>query len=393
MKHFKDIFRTIFLFLAILFCGTEAKGEQSAPTLKTDSVEVSLLTCSPHEEIYSLYGHSALRWHDLRTGSDIVFNWGMFNFQAPHFVARFIFGLTDYELGIGDFRAFCGYYRRWGSSVTEQILNLTDEEKLRLYDALRRNLLPENKVYRYNFFYDNCSTRPRDIISQCINGKIIYAERTDYAPTFREMIHEKVKHHAWAQFGNDMLLGVRADIKTSRTEQEFLPENLQYDFDHAQIHANDGSYRPLVSGRNMAVEAGVQIRESDFPLTPTECFTILLVISIVIFAFEIHRKKTYKYWDIALMTSVGLAGCIILVMFFSQHPTTSTNLQILLLNPLPFLFLRPVFRRRKCRWWNIQLILIIIFFIGGLLQNYAEGMNILALCLLLRYWTNYKYAE
>ena len=393
MKHFKDIFRTIFLLLTVVVCQTETHAQQKPDEICPDSIEVSLVTCSPHEEVYSLYGHSALRWHDLRTGLDAVFNWGMFNFMAPHFVSRFVFGLTDYELGMGNFRIFCSYYRKWGSSVTEQVLNLTGEEKLRLYNALIENLRPENKIYRYNFFYDNCSTRPRDIIERCVGGKILYAERPDYTPTFREMIHQKVSHHPWAQFGNDMLLGLRADLKTTRTEQEFLPENLMHDFDHAQIHADDGSYRPLVSGRRMAVKPGVQVRESDFPFTPTECFMALLVVCTAIMALEIRRKKTFKYWDAALMVAEGLAGCVILVMFFSQHPTTSTNLQLLLLNPLPFLFLWPVLKRRKTRWWTLQLLLITLFLLGSMLQDYAEGMEILALCLLSRILINYMYAK
>ena len=137
-----------------------------------DSVEVSLLTCSPHEEIYSLYGHSALRWHDLRAerNVDVVYNWGLFDFQKPHFVLRFVFGLTDYEVGGFPYPLFLEEYKYVGSSVTEQVINLTNSEKARLSEAMRENLRPENRVYRYNYFYDNCSTRPRDIIERSIEG-------------------------------------------------------------------------------------------------------------------------------------------------------------------------------------------------------------------------------
>jgi len=161
VKQLKNFFRT----LIVLFCiisATSAQAQQELEPEYLDSVEVSLLTCSPHEEIYSLYGHSALRWHDLhqegpRAGEDLAFNWGIFNFDKPYFVARFVFGLTDYELGVIPYQAFCSYYEQWGSSVTEQVLNLTNEEKQKLKEALANNLLPENRIYRYNFFYDNCS--------------------------------------------------------------------------------------------------------------------------------------------------------------------------------------------------------------------------------------------
>ena len=258
-----------------------AMPDSAETTDPMDSVEVSLLTCSPHEEIYSLYGHSALRWHDLRNNTDLTFNWGVFNFDKPYFVARFVFGLTDYELGAYPYQLFLQEYKRVGSSVTEQVLNLTVEEKYRLYDALRENMQPENKIYRYNYFYDNCSTRPRDIVERCIEGKLEYAPREDYTPSYREMVHICVRNHPWAAFGNDLLLGVRADLKTGLREQEFLPVNLLYDFDRAKIYAN-GEYRPLVKERRMAVPPGVQVIEQDFPFTPVECAIAFLAISLLI---------------------------------------------------------------------------------------------------------------
>ena len=355
-----------------------------------DSVEVSLLTCSPHEEIYSLYGHSAIRWHDLRDNKDIVFNWGVFDFRRPYFVLRFVFGLTDYELGAFPYEYFWPYYKQCGSSVMEQILNLTNEEKLHMYELLHENQKPENKVYRYNYFYDNCSTRPRDIVEKCVNGRVEYAQREDYTPSYRDMVHECVRNHPWAAFGNDMLLGVKADLKTTLREQEFLPENLMYDFGSAQIYAG-GEYRPLVKENRLLVPPGVQIIEQDFPLTPRECAWGLLIISIILLVFEWKRKKTFKYWDALLMLIQGLAGCVLFVMLFSQHPTTSTNLQILLLNPIPLYFIPAILRRKPTRWWRILCVMAILFVCGSFFQQYAEGMMIVALCLLLRVLINLKY--
>ena len=395
MKHLNKEFST-FLSIFFLILSVSAKAQDAAVGNRAeavnpmDSVEVSLLTCSPHEEIYSLYGHSALRWHDLSNGTDISFNWGIFNFKKPYFVLRFVFGLTDYELGAVPYGLFLQEYRHFGSSVTEQVLNLTSEEKSRLYEALCENLKPENKVYRYNYFYDNCSTRPRDIVERCLEGKVEYAVRDDYAPSYRDMVHDCVRNHPWAAFGNDMLLGVRSDLKTNLREQEFLPENLLYDFDRAQIYSN-GEYRPLVKERRIAVPPGVQMIEEDFPLSPMECALILLALSVVILVSEWKRKKTYKYWDGLLMLCQGLAGCVLFVMLFSQHPTTSTNLQILLLNPLPLFFIPSILRRRQpTRWWKILAIMIVLFIIGGFFQQYAEGMSILALCLLIRFIIHYQ---
>ena len=395
VKRFNLTIRTLGVFILCVVFLLPVKAEKYDSLAYMDSVEFSLITCSPHEEIYSLYGHTALRFHDLHEGrqEDVVFNWGVFSFKAPFFVARFVFGLTDYELEIAPFEAFCRYYKRWGSSVTEQMLNLTSEEKLALNLALEENYQPENRVYRYNYFYDNCSTRPRDIIERSIKGKIVYEQREDYEPSFREMIHAKTRHHDWATFGNDMLLGVKADMKTTRREQEFLPENLLYDFDHARINGADGSWRPLVKERRQPVAPGVQVKEQDFFCTPTECAMLLLVVSVLVFMAEWRRKTTYKYWDAALMTLTGLAGCVLFVMIFSQHPTTSLNLQLLLVNPVHLFYLPAVLRRRQTRYWLVLSAMAVLFLGGRLFQDYAAGMVTLALCLLTRVWSHIKHEK
>lgn len=389
----KNIFfrRFTLLFLSFLsLTEVMAQNDHQPHSLAPfDSVEVSLLTCSPHEEIYSLYGHTALRWHDLNKGDDIAFNWGVFDFRKPFFVGRFVFGLTDYELGAYPYPLFRQEYMKYGSSITEQVLDLRPEEKMALKEALIKNLQPENKVYRYNYFYDNCSLRPRDLIERCINGKVKYAPREDYQPTYREMVHSCVRNHPWAAFGNDMLLGLKADLKTDLRQQEFLPSNLMYDFDRATIYS-DGEYRPLVKERRIALQAGVQMIEEDFPLTPTQCAWILFIVSVGIALIEWKQKKRLKYWDALLMLVQGLAGCVLFVMIFSQHPTTSLNLQLLLLNPLPLFFIPAVLRRRNTRWWIILAAMIVLFAIGSFFQHYAEGMMIVALSLLTRVIIKFK---
>jgi hypothetical protein len=345
--------------------GFETIGPEFDPM---DSVEVSLLTCSPHEEIYSLYGHSALRWHEGQT--DLVFNWGMFSFSKPYFVLRFVFGLTDYELAAYPFDRFWPYYQRWGSSITEQVLNLTNDEKRQLQKLLAENLEPENRVYRYNFFYNNCSTKPRDVVEKSINGQVIYNEREDYTPSFRDMVRECNRNHLWSKYGNDMLLGLKADMKTNRSEQEFLPMNLMQDFAHAQIY-KDGEYRPLVKEQRMLVMPGVQQIEPDFILTPTELALILLVISLAIALYEWKRKKIAKWYDVLLMTVQGLAGIVLTVMIFSQHP-------------LPLLFIPAIIKGKRGLWRKVQFSMLILFAIGGIFQSYAEGIWIVALCLLSR---------
>jgi len=382
LKTITSVLRGGLLLLAMTCQNTALAQDYELPPM--DSVEISLLTCQPHDEVYSLYGHTAIRYHELiKGGIDAAFNYGVFNYNAPFFAIRFVFGLTDYELGAYPTQLFEREYRHFGSMVTEQVLNLTNEEKYNLRMALVENLKPANCVYRYNYFYNNCTTKARDIIEHHINGKLEYAGREDYTPTYREMVRHMTRNNPWSRFGNDLLLGIQADSKTAMRQQEFLPDNLLYDFDHAQIYAN-GQYRPLVKERRIMVPAGVQMVHNGFPLTPTQCGIILLVVGLVLFVIQWRMRRAFILWEGLLLLTSGIIGFMLFLMLFSQHPTVQLNLQILLFNPLHLIYLWPVIKGRQTRYWMICAVMVALFLIGSLFQSYAEGLYTLALCLLLQ---------
>ena len=383
MKHLKTVFNALRWGFLTFITGLSAPvaAQDDSTLLAMDSVEISLLTCQPHDEVYSLYGHTAIRYHDLHQGGiDVAFNYGVFNFHAPHFVARFVFGLTDYELGAYPYHLFQEEYRHFGSMVTEQVLNLTAQEKWRLRQALSDNLRPENRVYRYNYFYNNCTTKARDIIEQSLDGEVHIDERKDQDYTFRDMVHQKTRRHPWMTFGIDLLLGIKADMKTTQRQREFIPDYLMGDYHGAYY----GNQRPLVKEYRIAVQPGVQMLEPDFPLSPMQCFVALLAVGIVLFAVQWWKRRVFVAWEVLLMVAAGLIGIVLFLMLFSQHPTVSLNLQIILLNPLPFFFLWPVVRGKKTIYWHITAILSFLFLTGALFQSYAEGIWSLALCLLLQ---------
>ena len=401
MKHLKTVFKALLGLSMCVFWSLPAPViaqtsiTDSIATDPMDSVEVSLLTCQPHDEVYSLYGHTALRFHDMRQkhAVDAAFNYGVFNFKAPHFVLRFVFGLTDYELGAYPYELFLGEYRHFGSMVTEQVLNLTSDEKRRLRQLLSDNLKPENSVYRYNYFSNNCTTKARDIIEACINGRVEYAERKDYTPTYRDMVHQMTDGHPWMQAGNDLLLGVMADCNTSFGEREFLPQVLMTDFDNASIKRTDGTTTPLVSNAEWLLPSThptVICSEPGFPLTPTQCAWLFLAIVIVVKMILYLKKETVLPWfDYGVACLYATVGLVLLCMVFSEHPTVRLNLQILVFNPLLFFLAFPRKSNGIIKKYNIASIVailcIVIFFIGNLLQDYAEGMNIMALTLLLTF--------
>ena len=353
-----------------------------------DSIRVSLLTCSPHDEIYSLYGHTAIRYEDKASKTDIVVNYSMFSFKKPFFVARFVLGLTDYEMGIQDFNDFCYEYQYFGSQVTQQEINLTPEEKGQLLKALHDNYA-NARVYRYNYFYNNCTTKARDIILKSINGKIEYKNAIDKSVSFRDLIHGCNANYSWASFGNDLLLGFKADMQTTREEQQFLPDNLMRDFGQAKIVSADGSARPLVKNTEIIVKGNDHAIAGKTKVTPQFVFITLLLLIAAIVVAEFKTKKRFLWVDISLLLASGLAGLILFVMLFSEHPTTSTNLQIFILCPLNLYWAIYIIKnkrneRKLRKAWTFLSIMLCIGLSGRLIQVYAEGMPLLALSLLLK---------
>lgn len=391
MKQIKLTFKAyLVIFLLSLTC--QAKAD-NVPTVneRWDSVEISLLTCGPGQEIWSLYGHTAIRVHDM-DGEDLVVNYGIFSFRQKFFILRFVFGLTDYQMGITTYPDFIAEYRQEGRWVKQQVLNLTREDKSRIVEAIQKNYLPENREYRYNYFYDNCTTRARDILVRNMNEEVSFPEDHEISQSFRSMIHAYNRNHPWARLGNDLLLGLKADFKTTKSERQFLPENLMNDFDNALRTNIDGKKEKLVSNTEYLLHARERDYKSGFPLSPSDCSIILLIITIAICVFEWSNKKILWGYDALLMTLDGVAGLILLAMVFSQHPTVSLNLQILLLCPLSLVFMIPVvskLRKRQLHWYlTASKYLTAIAVIGYAFQKYDKAVLIVALILLIRIISN-----
>lgn len=389
VKRFISLLRCLSLIICLLPANNISAQHYVESDLNMDSVEISLLTCRPRQNVYSLYGHTAIRIQDKQNHLDMAVNYGMFSFDKPFFILRFVFGLTDYSMDIEDFEAFRIYYATRGAGVKQQTLNLTKEEKRAIIDAIIKNYEPQNRVYRYSYFYDNCTTRARDILLDNIKGTIRYQTRNKNSESYREMIHDYNEQQRWARFGNDLLLGIKADFPTNHEQQQFLPDNLRKDFDNAVVIDKNGQKRALVSNSSWVVLPGTQAEWSGFPLSPTTCAIIFFVIVVAVSIYERCKIKMFWGMDIFLMLLTGLCGLILLAMVFSQHPTVRVNLQILLLNPISLIFLYPTVKclRRNVihRWLMAWMILIVLFLIGGFFQSYAEGMTIVALSLLIRY--------
>ena len=366
------------LYIVLTFILSVVNATAGAQSMTNpDRIQISLLTCSPGKEVWAQYGHTAIRYYDKESGEDLAINYGIFSLDQTYFIPRFVLGMTDYRMGVQPMDMFLAQYSYEGRGVVEQVLNLSAEDKEVIYEALQENMKPENVVYRYNYFFDNCTTRARDMLVNHLHGKVVYPPAEEDA-TFRSMIHKWNNKYEWSQFGEDLLLGVNADRKTTKSEQQFLPENLRNDFDKATYKG-----KPLVKETNVLLDAETEVVEPVFPLSPLSVALIFAVISLVMMLFSYRRQQVYWAWDLALMLTSGLMGIIFFVMIFSQHPCVSLNFILLFFNPLPLFFLYSTIKKKKVIWWKIWGVLIILGLFGSLFQEIPLPILIVASFLLL----------
>ena len=366
------------LYIVLTFILSVVNATVGAQSMTNpDRIQISLLTCSPGKEVWAQYGHTAIRYYDKESGEDLAINYGIFSLDQTYFIPRFVLGMTDYRMGVQPMDMFLAQYSYEGRGVVEQVLNLSAEDKEVIYKALQENMKPENVVYRYNYFFDNCTTRARDMLVNHLHEKVVYPPAEEDA-TFRSMIHKWNNKYEWSQFGEDLLLGVNADRKTTKSEQQFLPENLRSDFDKARYNG-----KPLVKETNVLLDAETEVAEPAFPLSPLSIALIFAVISLVMMLFSYRRQQVYWAWDLALMLTSGLMGIIFFVMIFSQHPCVSLNFILLFFNPLPLFFLYSTIKKKKVIWWKIWGVLIILGLFGSLFQEIPLPILIVASFLLL----------
>ncbi len=296
-----------------------------------DSIQISLLTVSPGQEVYEVFGHTALR---VKQGErDWVFNYGLFDFEAPNFIYRFVKGETDYQLGINNFQSFLVSYAMRGAEVREQTLNINQEEAKRILEALLENYKPENRVYRYNFFHDNCATRPRDMIIENIDHEVRYTD-TSAEKSYRTWVREKTQAYPWLMFGMDLALGSKADLLATYQRAMFLPEELHKSFNNAiKIPMRD----PLVLTDEVLLTADPSaVETSSFKMIgPATLGYILWALILLLSIYDFKAGQPSRWLDTVLFLIAGIAGCIIYFLnFVSVHPAVDANFHTFWLHPI-----------------------------------------------------------
>ena len=322
--------RILLIFLlAILSLGAGAR----------DSLSISLLTCSQGRDISSAFGHSALRVKDLRNGRDMVFNYGTFSFQEPHFMLNFLRGDLNYFLSVSSFQQFKRSYEATGRGIYEQTLNLTPLQAADLYSFLIDNYKPSNRYYLYDFLQDNCATRIRDIFDR---GKDFSIKDTLTGMTYRDELTRLVGDRRWMMFGIDLILGARVDREITVRETAFLPDRLSEVLMNYSNTELDGT--PLASaGSTLSSPAPEPGRWMDILSKASSPFTVFTLLFVLYLVFYLRSGNKWKFMSICstvLYIILGLGGVIICLMWFAtNHVWTADNWNLLWMNPL---FLIPV---------------------------------------------------
>lgn len=333
----------------------------------SEQAKISVLTCSPGNEPHSVYGHAAIRVLDPKLPYDVVFNYGVFSFNTPNFMYRFASGQTDYLLGTTTFTEFCREYIDEKRRIVEQDLNLTQAEKQQFFDFLVWNAQPENRVYRYNFFFDNCATRIRDAINEHVEGEVLFPELSTQT-SFRDLI--KSYHHEllWVDLGIDLVVAAPADLQARAYEEMFLPNYLMSHLYGTSIDKG-GKRVPLISGSRVVFKGSkLRFPKSQIPAP----FTVLLFLTLLIVSVSIlqYNKGKIRSWpDYLVYGTNGLLGLILLwFVIFSEHPAMSPNFNLLWAMPFNIIFAavwaikkwRPVTKKYHI-FISVWLILLMVF--------------------------------
>lgn len=309
----------LFILLSFIWIGNIFAQPMLSP-----NATVYLLTCTPGTEVWTKYGHTGIYVKDPDNRLDIVFNYGNFSF-GENFYINFIKGDTYYQLGIEPYSYFDKVYKRLGRKTYWQELNLTQEQKQQVFDALSINYRPENRFYHYNFVFDNCATRPYYLLKTALQDTIISPYEGYANQSYRTAISHYTRQHSWVDFGINLIFGKKADQLMENEQRLFLPEELMFYLSAA--HLSDGT--PLVLREN--------IQPFDIESVPwyADCrvgIAIFAIMMVLISWWDRRRNKLSWWWDVLLgIIYLTLFILVIFLTFFSSHPLVGFNWRLILL--------------------------------------------------------------
>ncbi len=374
-----------FLILCAFFCCVIVPAQDLS-----ENAEISVITIGPGSSLNDAFGHSAFRIKDTKKGLDLVFNYGVYDFEAPNFILKFTQGKLDYLIGLNRFDNFYNAYTAQNRSITSQILNLSSTEKQQLFNYLINNYKPENRRYLYDFLFNNCATKIKEVTNLATQNPIDFNIPKDYSEaTFRTLIQNNLNKNSWGSLGIDIALGSVIDRYATPEQHMFLPKNIHSFFDIATIQ---NSNTPLVKTRETLFKASAKNKSSSFIFSPLFIFGILGLVIVFITYNDFKTGKRTKTLDFILFGVTGLAGVVIMLLWFAtDHQTTKNNYNLLWANPLNLILLFQILKTTLPNWVNkflkfliILLCLLVFHWVTGV-QVFAIALIPLLIALFIRY--------
>jgi len=317
------------LYASLIFFVAFAQSTVSQNIQLSVYSEVSILTAGPGDALFETFGHSAIRVKDPLLRLDHVFNYGVFDFNRPNFYGNFAQGRLEYFLDVRPFQQFLYGYQRDQRWMKEQVLDLTKEEKEAIFNFLRNNAQPENAFYLYDPYFNNCSTKLRDIVQNILDAKASLSDTyTEDGITLRKLMNREMPWNTWGSFGINVALGSKLDAKIGYEDYMYLPDYLYLSLKNAK-RTDDGVEKPLVKQEITVLDFTEKNPASEM-INPMFIFSLLFLFTILITYRDIKRGRNSKWFDFSLFVINGLIGAfLIFLWFFTDHKTTPNNLNVL----------------------------------------------------------------
>ena len=358
----------------------------------SETAELSILTMGPGDDLNDSFGHSAFRVKDTIQNIDVVYNYGVYDFNTPNFYLKFAQGKLLYTLDRNNFTPFYNYYSKQNRWIKEQVLNLNPSEKKDLFNFLQNNFKPENRTYKYDFFFDNCATKIRDVMTTVLKDKISYQdglENNSY--TFRELIQKNVDWNTWGSFGMDIAIGAVVDRKATYWEYQFLPEYVFKATDKAKLNRGQEDISLVKKTINLFINSPEE-NKSNFFTSPLFIMGLLAFIILGITYKDFKNKIRSRWLDISIYSITGIIGVLLLLLWFAtDHYTTHNNYNLLWAFPLSLFFVLAISKKNPKPWLKryvffqiLMLTLLCIHWITGV-QVFTYGLIPLLIALLVRY--------
>ena len=360
----KCSYARVFLIAGLFACFSKQSLAQQLPRFLSDSARISVMTLGPsQEELYTAFGHSAIRVTDYKIGYDLVFNYGIFSFNQPNFYLNFARGKLLYKLGVSRYDQFKAAYMEENRFIVEQALNLTPAEEQQLYAFLYVNAQPENRDYYYNYIYDNCATKIRDVLEEVFPGRITFNyPYVKEGLSFRGLMDLYLGEQPWGDLGIDIGLGSGVDITATGYHYMFLPDYIEEAMDHAQFRRGDSTVS-LIRRKDMVyMPEEAQVQESSW-LTPTLLFALVFFVT----GFVTHREwkagVRSKTLDFIIFILPGFVGLCLLFLWFGTDHISQYNYNLLWAFPFHFVVAFFSFSKNPPSWLKSYLLATIVILI------------------------------